>query len=213
MPEFEENQTKPELNNDQNQYQPGQGKATPQSSQTNTYGTQTSKLGSRKRSTRGPKPTFIEKESQQESLHSSHEAPSIDEEPFTYDEEEPTIPKHDPSSRSQQQKIHKTPTKPISRKDVFIPKTKQESERHKSRHPSIGSKKTSLWQRILAFFGLGSKPKQTTRKHKDDHTHEKSSRPHTSSFQKKRYSQPRKYSGQRSSAHKSPGKQGPKSGF
>lgn len=208
MPEFEENQPKPDLNKEKHQYEPGQGTPTPSSFQASK---QSSKpFGARRRSTRGPKPPFVQKEiqneDQQKPLSPTNETDSLAEELYTQEPEEPSITRQEPfipKSHQQQQKVHKTPTKPIHRKDVFIPKTKQESERHKKRQATGGKK--GLWQRILNFFGLGFKSK-TTRKHKPD-SHEKSSRPYSDSFPKKRYP-PRKHP----AARKHPGK-GPKSSF
>lgn len=66
-----------------------------------------------------------------------------------------TREEHSPRTHNIKKPVEQKAFKPTSRKDVFIPKTKQDSERYR-RDPSIASRKPSLWRKILAFFGLAT---------------------------------------------------------
>lgn len=165
MPEFEENIKKPDLSDDINQYQPSQRKPDLKSSHETPPTAHPSNMRGRwKPSSRGPvKPNITKKEEDQLPLHPISQTPPPIEEETVFHDEEPTPFKKEHPSKSQHVLKEKS-TKPVDRKDVFIPKTKEESERHKTRHPSSKRKKTSLLHKILAFFGFASsKPK--ARKH------------------------------------------------
>lgn len=217
MPEFEENTHNPDLNKDTHQYQPSQTKHDHKPSQGNppSASNPSNMRGRWKPSSRGPvKHTPIKKEEQElaQPIIQTHlsvdEDFSDEEEPTIHEEfqEEPIVTKREHHIKSQHTPKEK-PSKPIDRKDVFIPKTKEESERHKTRYPAMGRKKPSLWQKILSFFGLGPKSK----KHKDDY---KGS--HSKSFsQKRKHPQSKKQSGPRTTHpyKHAPRKQGPKSNY
>jgi len=208
MPEFEENTKNPDLNKDTNQYQPSQRKSDQKpSTEDSPRTTHPSNMRGRwKRSSRGPvKSNLPKKVEAQEILPSISETDDIVEE-SSVDEEESFAFKKEQASKPQQSHREKV-TKPVDRKDVFIPKTKEESHRHKTRYPSMGRKKPSLWRKILIFFGLASKPK--VRKHSHD-TKDSSS---TKTFShKKKYPQSKKHPGQGPRGHyKHPSRKGPKS--
>ncbi|PWU06885.1 MAG: hypothetical protein C5B43_01105 [Verrucomicrobia bacterium] len=223
MPEFEENIKNPDLNKDTHQYQPSQKKSDEKSTESyNPSASHPSNMRGRwKRSSRGPvKSQQARKEEPHEALGPIDELPTPTISPshfeeFEKEEEEELTPvKAAPSAKTHTHHPHKekptqpAPRKPIDRKDVFIPKTKEESERHKSRQSSTGRKKTSLWQKILVFFGF-STPKKHHRKHKEDY---KSSSSDKASGHHKKYT--KKHPGKPSYSHKpGPRKQGSKTNY
>lgn len=207
MPEFEENTQNPDLNKDAHQYQPSQKKSDHKSSQ-GSPAHQSNMRGRWKRSSRGPvKQTPIKEEHEKEERElapHTHESPLTVDEPFIEEEPvEPIITKKQPIKAQHTPK--EKPAKAIDRKDVFIPKTKEESDRHKTRYPAMARKKPSLWQKILSFFGLAPKYKN----HKEDYKGSHSSKNYS---QKTKHHQAKKQHGPRSHSYKHPSrKQGPKS--
>lgn len=209
MPEFEENTQNPDLNKEAHQYQPSKKKSDHRSSEENVTSTkQPSNMRGRwKRSSRGPvkpKQSKIEEE-EPAPLAEVYEPENIHiEEPTT--EEEPVIIKKEQKEHSP--KHHHAPTpkaaKPIDRKDVFIPKTKEESQRHKGSYSTAARKKPSLWQKILAFLGLAPKP----RKHKEE-----SKGHYTKHSSQKRKYYPKKHSGHQNRPYKNTRKQDQKSDY
>lgn len=124
----------------------------------------------------------------------------------TREEREPRHMKEEYNPRSQTHKKprEEKPFKPTPKKEVFIPKTKQDSERYR-RNPSIASKKPSLWKKILAFFGLGKPTKKSSSEHKSYSKSSDSSRgPRPSSHGKRPYQQNR-HSGQNRRPRSGPG--------
>lgn len=102
---------------------------------------------------------------------------------------------HSPRSHSYKKNTEEKPFKPTSRKDVFIPKTKQDSERYR-RNPSK-AKKSSLWKKILSFFGLNKPTKKHPSEHRPHSRSSDSSRGHRSgSQQNRRPYQQRRHPGQ-----------------
>lgn len=202
MPEFEENKPNPDLHKESNQYQPSKAKPIQESSQEATPHVAHSNMRGRwkRPPSRGPVRPVVNKEQKEDHFN-------LPKEPVA--KEEPVFTKQEPVSRpSLQRKSQATTSRETARKEVFIPKTKQESERHKTRYPAMAAKKPGLWQKILAFFGLVVRKKKPHSEQKRTRSDVSSHGPRSSS-QKRRYS-PKQHSGPRGHSPRSP-RQGPKS--
>lgn len=213
MPEFEENTQQPDHNKDAHQYQPSQSKTEQKPSHeivAPTTGQPSNMRGRWKRSNRGPakhsstKKEAIEIEAPVAEINETYHEPQPHiekEEPIV--EEKPIVKKEHKAQHTQREKV----TKPIDREKVFIPKTKEESERHKNRHSAHTRKKPSLWQKILSFLGFSPKPKYT-RKHTEEDKHG-----NKSYSQKRSHPHSKKPSGKQSHPYKHSGRKGPKSNY
>lgn len=117
-----------------------------------------------------------------------------------FEQEQRPAPRHareerSPRSHNTRKPVEQKPFKPTSRKEVFIPKTKQDSERFR-RDPSIAKKKPSLWKKILAFFGFGVATKKRSSQPRGQGRGTDASRgPRHSSYNKRPYQQ-RRHPGQ-----------------
>lgn len=187
MPEFEDNQTNPDLHKNTHNYQPSKEKHPLEPGQENTPTTPSSNMRGRwKRSSRGglPKPPAKKEAlpSQAISINESitekedddfyaAESYDIEDQELEYESAEDTeereiLPPKAHALKKEKGVLKKEkPFKPTSRKDVFIPKTKQDSERYRTR----SQKKPTLWRKILAFLGLAAPIK----KHTEHKTHAK----------------------------------------